>query len=61
MIEIAAKVLGGELPVARDDPFVHAANDLDTALAAVKEGIEVPGHFPEIFVQRRRLRVKGGK
>src|SRR6266446_5147088 len=30
-------------------------------LAAVEKRIQIPGHFPEIFAQRRRLRVEGGK
>ena len=60
MIEIAAKVFGGELPVARHYPLIGADN-LDAPLAAVEKRIQIPGHFPEIFAQRRRLRVKGGK
>jgi len=36
-------------------------DDLDAALAAVEKRIQIPGHFPEIFAQRRRLRVKGGE
>jgi hypothetical protein len=60
MIEIAAKVFGGELPVARHYPFM-GADDLDAALAAVEKRIQIPGHFPEVFAQRWRLRIKGGK
>src|SRR6266567_7760000 len=61
MIAVAAEILGGEFPVARHDPFVHAANDFDAAFAAVAEGIQIPGHLPQILAQWRRLRVKGGK
>src|SRR5262249_32739582 len=61
MVGIAAEILGRELPIARHDPFVHAADDFDTALAPVEEGVQVPGHLPEIFAQRRRLRVERGK
>src|SRR5258708_6719004 len=58
---VAAEILGREFPIAWHDPFVHAANDFDAAFAAVEEGIQIPGHLPQILAQWRRLRVKGGK
>src|SRR5271169_5573409 len=61
VVAVAAEVFGGEFPVARHDPFVHAANELDAALATVEERIQVPGHLAEIFAQRRGLRVEGGE
>src|SRR6516165_7651855 len=61
VVGIATKVFGREFPVARHDPFVHAANDLDASFAAVEERIQIPGHLAQIFAQRRRLRVESGK
>jgi hypothetical protein len=58
MIEIATKVLGGELPVARHYPLM-GSDDLDAALATVENASRY--HFPEVFAQRRRVRVKGGE
>jgi hypothetical protein len=60
MIEVATKVLGGKLPVAQHYPLM-GADHLDPALATVEKRIQIPAHFPEVFAQRRRLRVKGGK
>jgi hypothetical protein len=48
MIEITAKVFGGELPIARHYPLM-GADDLDAALATVEKRIQIPGHFPEVF------------
>src|SRR6516164_8143638 len=59
VIAVAAKILGRQLPIARHNPFVHAADDLDAAFSAVEERIEIPGHLPQIFAQWRRLSVKG--
>src|SRR5437016_14168600 len=61
MIAVTGKVLRGELPVARHDEFVHAANDFDPALVPVEESIEIPGHFTEILAQRWRFWVEGGE
>ena len=38
---------------------MNAAYDLGTALSAVKETVQVPGHFAQVFFQRRRVRVEG--
>src|SRR5215469_13019392 len=61
VVAIAAEIFGREFPVARHDPFVHAADHLDAALATVKEGVEIPGHFAEILAQRWRLGIEGGE
>src|SRR6516225_3793126 len=61
MVAVAAEILGGEFPVARHDPFVHAANDFDAPLPAVKEHIQIPGHLAQIFEQGRRLGIEGRK
>src|SRR5215469_1174358 len=61
VVAVAAKIFGRKFPVARHDPFVHAADDLDAALATVEERIQVPRHLAEILAQRRCLRVKGGE
>src|ERR1700730_2292746 len=37
VVAVAAEVLGRELPIARHDPFVHAADHLHTTLAPVEE------------------------
>jgi len=49
MVAVTAKILGGKFPVARHDPFVHAADHLDPALATVEEGIQIPGDLAEIL------------
>jgi hypothetical protein len=61
MITVAGKVLSRELPVARHDPFMDAADDLDTALATVEKRIEIPGHLTKILAQRRHERIGGGE
>src|SRR5215469_7358402 len=59
MISVTTEILGRELPVARHDPFVHAADDLDPAVAAIEERVEIPRHLAEILAQWRRLGVEG--
>src|SRR5205814_5833162 len=54
-------IFGWELPVARHDPFMHAADHLDAALAAVEKGVEIPAHLAEILAQWRRLWVERRK
>src|SRR4029450_624524 len=61
MVAIAAEILGGEFPVAGDYPFVHPSDHFDTPLATIEEGIQIPGHVPEILQERRRCRIEGGK
>ena len=61
MIAVAAEILRRELPIARHDPFVHAADHLDTALAAVEERVEIPAHLAEILGERRCFEVEGGE
>src|SRR5215469_7811907 len=59
VVTVTGEVLGRKLPVARHDPFMNAADQLDAAVAAVEEQIEIPGHLAEILAQRRRLRIEG--
>src|SRR6202158_1645934 len=57
VIAVAAEILGRELPVARDQPFLHAGQDLAAALAAVpaiERQIEVAAEIAEIVEERRR-------
>ena len=61
VVGVADEVLGGELPVAGDDPLVDATEDFGPALAPVEERVEVPGHGPEVFQQRRSVRIEGGE
>ncbi len=61
MVGVATEILGRELPIARHDPFVHAANHLDATLAPVEERVEIPAHLAEILAQRRRLGIEGGE
>src|SRR5215469_7484973 len=42
VIAVTTEIFSGEFPVARHNPFVHAADDLDPALATVKERVLVP-------------------
>ena len=61
VIAVAAEVFGWHLPVGGNLPLVGAADDLDTALAAVEEYVEIPGGGAEVFQQGRRGRVEGGE
>ncbi len=60
VIGVAAEVFRREFPVARHDPFM-AADDLDAALAAIEEGVEIPRGGAEIVRQRRRLGIERGE
>src|SRR5437588_4692046 len=60
VVGVAAEILGREFPVAWHDPFV-GGDDLDAALAAIDEGVEIPGHLAEVIEERRRVRVEGGE
>jgi hypothetical protein len=62
VIAVAAEILGREFPVARDQPFLHAADDFAAALAAVpaiERQVEIPEELAEIVEKRRRRRVPG--
>ena len=61
VVAVTSEIFRREFPVARHDPFVDAADHLDTTLTAVKERVEVPSHFAKILAQRRRRRIKGGE
>src|SRR6516162_6454208 len=61
VVGVAGEVFGGEFPIAGDDPFMHAADDLDAAFATIEENVQIPGYLPEILAQRRRLRVESGE
>ncbi len=63
VVAVAAEILGWELPVARDQPFLDAAQHLGLTLAAVpavEDQIEIAGETAEIFEKGRRLRIPGG-
>src|ERR1700722_12754545 len=55
MVTIATDIFSGKFPVAWRYPFLHAADHLDAALAAVEERIEIPGQFAEIVFERRHV------
>jgi hypothetical protein len=60
VIAVAAEILRREFPIARDQPFLHAAEDLAAALAAVpavERQIEIAAEIAEIVEERRRRRV----
>src|SRR5438105_10887786 len=60
VIGVAAEILGREFPVARDQPFLHAAEYLGLALAPVPTielQIEKACCFAEIFEKGRRRRI----
>ena len=61
MVGVAGEVLGGKLPVAWHHPLVHPAEDLDSALAPVEEGVQIPSHLTKVFLQGRCIRVEGGE
>src|SRR6266851_9126372 len=60
VIAVAAEVFRREFPIARDQPFLHAGQDLAAAFAAVpaiERQIEVAAEIAEIVEKRRRGRV----
>src|ERR1700687_382928 len=62
VIAVAAEILGRELPVARHQPFLDAAQNLGAAVAAVpavERLVEIPGEIAEIINKRRRRLVPG--
>jgi len=51
VIAVAAEIFGREFPVARDQPFLHAGQDLAAALAAVpaiEREVEIAAEIAEI-------------
>ncbi|HXC14552.1 MAG TPA: hypothetical protein VNV39_17165 [Stellaceae bacterium] len=63
VIAVAAEILRREFPVARHAPFLDAAQDLRTTVAAVPavEGlVEIVGKIAEIFGEGGGRRVPGG-
>src|SRR5215831_1156467 len=54
---------GGGLPVGvtRDHALVHPADHLNAALTAIEEGVEVPGHLPQIVQEWRGRGIEGGE
>src|SRR4030095_13341444 len=60
VVTVAGKVLGRELPVARDQPLVDAADDLGAALAAVpgvEQQVEVELVASEVLEEGRGIGV----
>src|SRR5881409_2541365 len=63
VIAVAAEVLGGKLPVTRDEPLLDATQNLRASVAAVPavEGqIEIGPELAEIFEEPRGVRIPGG-
>ena len=63
VVGVAAEVFRREFPVARNQPFLHAAQHLGLALPAVpavEDQIEKGRELAEIFEKRRRRRVPRG-
>ena len=57
VVAVAAEILGRKFPVARDQPFLHAAEHLGAAIAAVpavEAQIEIAAEVAEIIEKRRR-------
>src|SRR5580704_2530085 len=62
VIAVAAEILRRELPVARDQPFLDAAEHLGLALApvpAIELQIEKASGIAKIFEEGRRRRIPG--
>src|SRR5215813_8006803 len=62
VIAVAAEILGRELPVARDQPFLNPTQHLGLTFApvpTVDQEVEVPGKIAEIFEKGRRRRIPG--
>ena len=63
VIAVAAEILRREFPVARDQPFLDAAEHLGLAfapIAAVQDQIEIAGEIAEIFGKGWSRRIPGG-
>ena len=61
VVGVADEIFGGHLPVAGNDPLVDAAKDLASTLPPVEQGVEVPGHGPEVVEQGRRVVVESSE
>src|SRR5215831_1206149 len=60
VVAVAAEIFGREFPIARDQPFLDAAEYFAAAFAAVpgvKAQIEIADEITEIFEKGRRRRV----
>src|ERR1700730_2709841 len=63
VVAVAAEILGREFPVARDQPFLDAAQYFGAALAAipaVESEIEIPDKIAEVLEKGRGRRVPAG-
>src|SRR2546422_11664319 len=63
VIAVAAEVLGGGLPVTRDEPLLDAPQNLGAAVAAgpaIERPIEIAPEIAEIFDEPRGVRVPRG-
>src|ERR1700730_5095587 len=63
VVAVAAEILCREFPVARDPPFLDAAQYLGATLAAVpavQGQIEISDEFAEIFEKGRRIGIPAG-
>ena len=61
MVGVTTKILSGDFPVAGYLPFMHTAKDFYPAFSPVKEHVQVPFGFTEVFVQGRGVRIKGSE
>ena len=59
VVVIAGEVVRAGLPVGVDDEALGCSEHLHTLAVKAEEQIEVPGHAPEVLLQRRRGRVEG--
>src|SRR3989441_6582936 len=63
VIAVAAEVLGGKLPVTRDEPLLDAPQNFGASVAAIpaiERQVEIASELPEILEKSRRLRIPGG-
>src|SRR5262245_56794665 len=62
MQRVSRAVLGDDFPVGRNDPFLHAADDLDLTVAGIPrtepDTQRIRG-AAQIFLERRRRRIPG--
>ena len=61
MIEVASELLGGKLPVARDDPLLDTPDHFGSRIRAIQHVVEIGRRVAHPFMQRRRRRVPVGE
>ncbi|MNF93148.1 hypothetical protein D3C84_758160 [compost metagenome] len=59
--DVADEVFGGDLPVALDGRANAATDKLAAALVHIEQYVHIPGHWPQVFLERRSILGKSGE